>query len=154
MYLRLRSKIRSEAADDSTIGILCFSVAAVDLVAGDQPLVVADRAVSVAGVVVVDQLDGNLAALDGDAAGLVGLLGPKLIAAVRFGRVRAELAGQRNAVAQRDLLLVLCLSGTSQDGLAEQDRKASQQQSPCRHRHDFLPVRIPAVLSLPANFIR
>ena len=72
MYLKLRSKIRSEAAEDSDHRMLVFLghrgdreiVAAapraqqeIDFVPGDQSLVVADRAIGVAGVVVVDQLD-------------------------------------------------------------------------------------------------
>src|SRR5262249_25061962 len=57
-----------------------------------------------------------------------------------------------NAVAEGDLLLVLRRGGTSHDRLGEHDPKPSEQQSSCRHR--FLPARIPAVLSLPANVLR
>src|SRR4029079_18333232 len=49
----------------------------------------------------------------------------------------------RNAVAEGDLLLVLRRSGTSQDRLAEHDRKPAQQSPPRRHRHDFLLARGP-----------
>ena len=124
----------------------------VDLVARDQALVVADRGVGVAGVVIVDQLDRHLAALDGNPAGLVGLLGPELVRPMGVGRVGAELAGQRDAVAERDFLLVLSRRGTHQRGLTDQARKPSQQQPPCNPRHDLLPCARFG-MSLPENSV-